>query len=136
MVRPAVVRDGWILKNSAAAVEGRTLNAVLVAGVRPEAAAPSVYPLAATLTSSVENVATPAIAARVRVPPSAPGLGVSDMVTLFPKLVTVLPNASCAATLTAGKMLAPTVTFDGWTMNTSWLAVPGVMLNVLDCADV
>ena len=96
--------------------------------------------MAATLTSSAEKVATPAIAALVTCPPSTPvpggGIVASDIATLLAKLVTVFPNASCAATLTAGKMFAPTDTVDGCTVNASTEAAPGVMLNVVDCADV
>src|SRR5882672_4726406 len=78
---------------------------------------------------SVENVATPALAATVAVPESVPPLGLVPIatVTLPVKPVAVLPFASCAVTCTAGVMLAPATVLVGWTLNTSVAAAPGVM---------
>src|SRR6185369_9439752 len=61
----------------------------------------------------VENAATPFTAATVVVPDSVPPPGLLPMatVTLAVELVTVLPNASCTATCTAGLIAAPAVAF-------------------------
>src|SRR5213593_1296322 len=73
------------------------------------------------------NVATPAIAANVRVPDRVPpaGLTPSATVTLPAKPVAVLPRASNAVTRTAGLMVAPVVVVLGCSVNASWVAVPG-----------
>src|SRR4051812_50014299 len=86
----------------------------------------------------VEKVATPATAATVAVPDSvpAPGLLPMDTVTLAVELVTVLPNASCTATCTAGAMATPAVAFVGWTMKASLEAAAGLMLNADEVAPV
>src|SRR5688572_11903534 len=80
---------------------------------------------------SVENVATPATATTVvvpdRVPP--PGLVPIVAVTVPVKPVTVLPEASCTATLTAGAIATPAVAPLGCTANASWAAAPGVTSN-------
>src|SRR2546425_67174 len=80
---------------------------------------------------SVENVATPALAATVAVPESVPPPGLVPIATLmFPENpVAVLPLASCAVTSTPGVIGAPATVFVGWTLNTSAAAVPGVMSN-------
>jgi hypothetical protein len=44
-------------------------------------------------------------------------------VTLWVAVATVFPDASCTATTTDGLMLAPAVTFVGWTAKASLLAV-------------
>src|SRR2546430_1458446 len=76
------------------------------------------------------NVATPAIAANVRVPDKVPpaGLKPSATVTLPAKPVAVLPRASNAVTRTAGLMVAPVVVVLGCTVTASWVAVPGAMV--------
>src|SRR5438309_5218679 len=77
------------------------------------------------------NVATPPAAATVVVPDSAPppGLVPSATVTFAVNWVAVFPCASCAVTCTAGVIAVPTVVLDGWTLNTSCDATPGVILN-------
>src|SRR5882724_9416037 len=73
------------------------------------------------------NVATPAIAANVRVPDKVPPAGFtpSPTVTLPAKPVAALPRASNAVTRTAGLMVAPVVVVLGCSVNASWVAVPG-----------
>src|SRR5436190_448812 len=77
------------------------------------------------------NVATPPVAATIVVPDSAPlpGFVPSATVTFAVNWVAVFPCASCAVTCTAGVIGAPAVVLDGWTVNTSCVAAPGVMLN-------
>src|SRR3989449_9250316 len=77
------------------------------------------------------NVATPPAAATVVVPDSAPppGFVPSATVTFAANWVAVFPCASCAVTCTAGVIGAPAVVLDGWTLNTSCDATPGVILN-------
>src|SRR5690348_1319526 len=77
------------------------------------------------------NVATPPAAATVVVPDSAPlpGFVPSATVTFAVNWVAVLPSASCAVTCTGGVIAAPAVVLEGWTLNTSCVAAPGVMLN-------
>src|SRR5213083_3809362 len=86
----------------------------------------------------VENVATPATAATVAVPDRvpSPGLVPSAAVTLPLNPVGVLPCASWTVTCTAGVIVAPAVVLVGCTVNTSWLADPGVMVNGADVAPV
>src|SRR5213596_966257 len=76
-----------------------------------------------------EKVATPATAANVLVPDrvSPAGLVAIAMVTLRAKPVAVLPHASSAVTRTAGLIVPPAVAVLGCTVNTSWVADPGVM---------
>src|SRR5437762_513540 len=86
----------------------------------------------------VENVATPLTADTVAVPDSVPPPGLVPMatVTLADELVTVLPNASCTVTCTAGEMLAPAVAFVGWMVKASFDAAPAVMLKAEEVAPV
>src|SRR6266436_2435576 len=78
-----------------------------------------------------EKVVTAATAAAVVVPDRVPlpGLVPIASVTLLVNPVAVFPWASRAVTCTAGVIGAPAVVFVGCTVNTSWLAAPGVMLN-------
>src|SRR2546421_8747203 len=80
---------------------------------------------------SPENVATPPVAATVAVPDSVPPPGFVPIATvMFPvNPVAVLPLASCAVSWTAGVIVAPATVLVGWTLNTSAVAVPAVMLN-------
>src|SRR3954466_13505654 len=86
----------------------------------------------------LENVATPAAADTVVVPDSVPPPGLVPIATvmLAVELVTVLPNASCTATCTAGAMATPAVALVGWTMKASLEAAAGLMLNADDVAPV
>ncbi len=79
---------------------------------------------------NVENVATPLTAATEAVPDSVPPPGLVAMaaVTLPLNPVAVFPWASRAVTCTAGVIVPPAVALLGCTVNTSWLAAPGVML--------
>src|SRR5437868_2865960 len=79
----------------------------------------------------LENVATPATADTVEVPDSVPPPGLAPIATVMPaaELGTVLSNASCTVTCTAGAMLAPAVAFAGCTVNASLVAAAGLMLN-------
>ena len=81
---------------------------------------------------SVAKLATPLTVGTVVVPASVPPAGLvppSATVTLPEKLGTVFPAASCADTCTAGVSVAPAVAFAGCTLNTRWVASPGVMPN-------
>src|SRR2546425_9741796 len=71
--------------------------------------------------------------ALVRAPASVPVLGFVPIATvMFPvNPVAVLLLASRAVTCTAGVIAAPPTVFVGCTENTSWVAVPAVMLNAL-----
>src|SRR2546422_1201983 len=113
------------------AVPGVMLNAVLVAPAGPVALAASVYPVPTLSILTFANVATPLTAATLVVPASVPppGLLTIASATLPVNGVAVLPCASCAVTCTAGVIAAPEVPLEGWTVNTSWAAAPGVMLN-------
>src|SRR5512143_2676450 len=75
-------------------------------------------------------VATPATAVTVLVPDRIPLLGLVPMamVTLPVKLVAVFPATSCAATFTAGVMVAVASVLVGCTVNTRFAAGPAVML--------
>src|SRR5437867_811291 len=112
MAAPAVVLLGWTLKTSCVGVPTATLNAVLVAGVTPVAAAASVYPVPTLLMRRLASVATPLTAVTVVVPDNAPPLGFAPSATVtFPvKVGSVLPSASSAVTWTAGVIAAPAVT--------------------------
>src|SRR4051812_38264318 len=86
----------------------------------------------------VENVATPLTATTVVVPDSVPPPGVVPMgtVMLAVELVTVLLNASCTVTCTAGETAAPAMAFVGWTVKASWAAAAGLMLTAAEVAPV
>src|SRR5256885_2172327 len=77
------------------------------------------------------KLTTPATAAAVAGPDNVPPPGLVPIATLtFPvKPDAVLPWASWAVTCTAGVIAAPDVPLEGWTVNTSSAAAPGVMLN-------
>src|SRR5919108_318212 len=81
----------------------------------------------------VENVATPATAATVFVPDRVPELGFAPIATVMSPVnpVAVLPCASCAVTCTAGVIAAPAAVLLGCTLNTSFVAVAGVMVNAV-----
>src|SRR6266516_3923752 len=81
---------------------------------------------------SVAKLATPLTAAAAFVPASVPPLGLvppSATVTWPVKLGTVFPEASCADTSTAGARVAPAVALPGCTVNTRWVAGPGLISN-------
>src|SRR5512132_105499 len=75
----------------------------------------------------LENVATPFTAATRAVPDSVPPPGLLPMatVTLAVELVTVLSNASCTATCTAGAIEAPAEALAGCTTNATLAAAAG-----------
>src|ERR1041384_4533705 len=79
---------------------------------------------------SVVNAATPALKATVVVPESVPAEGfvLIVIVTVPVNVFTVLPSASCAATWTAGMIVAPAGVVPGGTMNPSFVAVPALMV--------
>src|SRR5213592_1152674 len=135
---PAAVVAGCMLKASCAADPGLISNGSLVASARPVAAADSVYavllftvPVLSMLR--VEKVAIPPTAATVDVPesfaPPGPVPTVIVTVTLPAKPGTRLPSGSCAATCTAGAIVAPPVAVLGCAVKTSWVAPPAVMAN-------
>src|ERR687898_141006 len=82
---------------------------------------------------SVPNVATPREAATVLVPdsvaPLAPVPGVIATVTVPVNAVSALPNASCAATCTAGASVEPVGVVAGCTVKASLVAGPPVIAN-------
>src|SRR6185295_14515440 len=84
------------------------------------------------------SVATPFTAATVVVPESAPPPGLVPIATvmLAVELVTVLLNASCTVTCTAGAMATPAVALDGCTVNASLVAAAGVMVKAPEVAPV
>src|SRR4051812_10847431 len=86
----------------------------------------------------VENVATPATAATVVTPDSVPppGLAPSATAMLAVEPVTVLLNASCTVTCTAGAIATPATALAGWTVNASLAAAAGLMLNADEVAEV
>src|SRR5437773_788459 len=109
-------------------------NGVLVIGPSPPPAlAVSVYPVPVLVILRSKNVATPLTAATGLVPLSVPppGLAPGATVTGPVKLGTTLLAASSALTCTAGLIAAPATVVDGCTVNTSWVAVPGVMSKAL-----
>src|SRR5512145_1085833 len=130
MTSPAIVAVGWTVKARRVAAPAAMLKAALVSGARPDAVAANRYPTPLLSMLSVENVATPALVATVFVPASVPppGLTAIATVTLELKLVTVLPKASCAATRTAGVMVAPAAMLLGCTVKPSRVAGPGLMV--------
>src|SRR3989441_12861093 len=79
---------------------------------------------------SPEKVATHATAATVFFPVTLPVLGLVPIATvMFPvNPVAVLPFPSLAVIWTAGVIVAPATVFVGWTVKTSAVAVPGVIL--------
>src|SRR6185295_203669 len=80
---------------------------------------------------TVENAATPFTAATVVLPESAPPPGLVPMATvmLAVELVTVLLNASCTVTCTAGAIDAPAVELAGCTVKANLVAAAGLMVN-------
>src|SRR6266853_1652972 len=72
IVAPAVVLVGCTVNATCPAVPGVTSKPALVAGLTPLAAALSVYPVPALSTLKEENVAVPATAATLVVPPNVP----------------------------------------------------------------
>ena len=135
---PAAVLLGCTENTKCAPMPAVILNVALGLPVSPVAAAVSVYPVPTLSTDSPENVATPLAAATVVVPESVPlpGFAPSATVTVPVNPVAVFPCASCAVTWTAGVIAAPAVVLLGCTLNTSWLAVPAVMLKPPLVADV
>src|SRR6185295_12630142 len=86
----------------------------------------------------LENVATPPDADTVVVPDSVPPPGLVPMarVMLAVEVVTVLLNASCTVTCTAGAIATPAMAFVGCAVNASLAAAAGLMLNAADVAPV
>jgi hypothetical protein len=132
---PATALVGCWVKTRCVAVPGTMLNVELVASVSDAALAVNVYPVPALSIDKVENVAMPAAAAIVAVPDSVPALALVPIVTVtFPvKLVATLSFRSSAVTWTAG-MLEPAAVFTGWTVNASFAAAAGVMVNAFEVA--
>src|SRR5215510_2228223 len=140
IVVPATVDTGCTVKTSFAAAPTSTENALLVAPLTPPAAVDTarVYPLPALSMLRVEKLATPAAAVTVVVPDRVPldGFAWIATATSCVKPVAVLPSASRAVTWTAGVMAAPAAVFVGWTVMTSCVAEPGLIVNELLVAPV
>src|SRR5438034_11657587 len=96
------------------------------------------YPFATVVQPCPLPVATPATAGTVVVPERVPlpGFAPSAIVTLPVKPVAVFPCPSSAVTCTAGVMDAPAAVLVGCTVNASWVAVPGAMVNAALVAPV
>src|SRR5262245_25444110 len=79
----------------------------------------------------LEKLATPATADTVVVPESVPPPGLVPIATvmLAVELGTVLPNASCTATCTAGAIAVPATALVGWTVKATREAAAALMLN-------
>src|SRR6185295_2882229 len=86
----------------------------------------------------LEKDATPLAADTVVVPESAPPPGLVPIATvmLADEPLTVLPNASCTVTCTAGLIATPAVALVGWTLKASRFAAAGVMVNATEVAPV
>src|SRR3954469_20894902 len=86
----------------------------------------------------LEKVPPPLVAATVVVPESVPPPGLVPIaaVMLAVELVTVLPNASCTVTCTAGLIATPAVALVGWTLKASLEAAAGLMVNAAEVAPV
>ena len=86
----------------------------------------------------VGNVATPATAFTVAVPPSVPppGFVPMAMVTGLVAVVTTFPCESSMVTWTAGEIEAPAATLLGWTVIMSFAAPPAFTVNALLVAAV
>src|SRR5512134_42886 len=135
IVAPATSVVGCAVNTSCVADDDVMSNAALVACVRPDDVARSVYPDPALLMLRSPKVATPATAPTVTVPDRTPPAGLVAMaiVMLLTNPVAVLPKASCAATRTDGLMSPFAGVVVGWTVKPSLVAGPGVMLNALLC---
>src|SRR5512139_39270 len=86
----------------------------------------------------LENAATPLDAATVVVPDSAPPPGLVPIATvmLAVELITVLLNASCTVTCTAGEMDTPATALVGWVVNVNLAAAAWLMLKADELAPV
>ena len=131
IVAPPVVEPGCWPNASLAAAPTVMLNGLEMTLIGPVAEAIRVYPAPVLSMLRSENVATPLAAGTLRVPESVPlpGLAAMAIVTLSVNPVAVLPCASRAVTCMAG-MIAPALVLVGGAVKTSWVAVPGEMLNV------
>src|SRR3989440_134210 len=126
---PAVEVLGCTENTSCVAVPAVMLNAALV--VLPAPCAGGLQPLPAFPTRRPDKLATPPTAACAIVPANVPLLGFVPIASvMFPvNPVAVLPLPSWAVISTAGVIPAPASAFVGWTVKTSAVAVPAVMLN-------
>src|SRR5437868_4780772 len=86
----------------------------------------------------VENVATPPTAGAVEVPDSVPPPGLVPIATVMLAVepVTVLLNASCTVTCTAGAIATPATALAGCAVNASLVAAAGLMLKADEVAPV
>src|SRR5262245_10375500 len=125
---PAVVVLGCAVKASDVLL---TSKGVLVAPGKPFASAVRVYPLPGWSTLRSANVATPATAAAVFVPASAPppGFAPRPTVTLPVNPVAVLSKPSRAVICTAGVIVAPAEVIDGCTVKTRCVGAPVLIVN-------
>jgi hypothetical protein len=122
------------VKASLLAVPAVIANELDVADVRPDEAAVNASPVPAVVTFTPVNVATPLTAFTVNVPLSP---GTPESVTGAVDDVTVLPKASCNATLGCWANATPaTVEADGCVVKANCDVAAGVIANVEDVADV
>src|SRR6185312_13832492 len=114
-----------------AGVPGTTENADDAGDVSPSPLATIVYPLAAFVSTTFVNLATPLTAFALVVPPSAPPPGFDPSASWIApvKLVTALPAASSAVT-TIVPSVEPATTEPGSTDITSCEAAPTIAVAV------
>ena len=133
---PGVAPAGWVVKTSRSA----TSNWALVAPVRPDEAAASVYPTPTLLIAQPEKVATPFTAAfesppvQLRVPP--PGFAPRLSATVAVLVVTVAPAASWMATTGCVANAPPGVPRAGCVVKASLVAVDPLIAKAALVADV
>jgi hypothetical protein len=134
---PATVFVGCTVKTNLVADPGVILNVLEVALVNPALVAPKVYPVPVLLMDKLLKVATPATAAIVAVPDNVPAPGFVPIAMATEAVDAVrLSLASNIRTVIAGLIAEPATALLGCWPNTSLVAVPGVILKVLDVAPV
>src|SRR2546422_912886 len=124
---PALVEVGAI---DAVNLTSVTVNELLVALVSPVDDAVSVY-VPPILIDRLANVAMPLESVDCVVVPLSVAVLPAGNAIVTDTLGTVLPNASFACTVTAGKMLAPATVFVGCCTNVSVSTAAAVMVNAL-----
>ena len=103
------------------------LNVLLVALVRPDDVADSVYPFAAWLMLSPVKAATPKLALRVVVPVKVPPPGFAAIATVIEavEVVTILPKLSWTETVGGPAIVLPEVEFPGCVEKATFVAAAG-----------
>jgi hypothetical protein len=125
---------GGFVKTNFAAAAGVTVKLPLVAVVNDPSAALSVK-LPALVSTRLENVATPALAAAVSVPVSVPSPETTEIVTSDAVVVTRFPYASSTCT-TVGLIAFPATVVVGPVAKTNFAAAAGVIVKLPLVAEV